>query len=523
MKLSKSLLYLSMIGTAVGISSCSILFSPEKQKVVVKSATEGATIYYNDDSIGVGRAKKKIARSNYNQVFSAEKEGYKTRTQAVFKTKVSGRYFLSFLDIAVLAPLWIGHHPRLWNYPRTITIPTMEKFVNRDSAEKYMFIDKAAIKVKNKDYNYFNYSSHTSFLSAIDKPSTYKEDTALKGRKDKNAIDADYTVFEDPINKMLSRTGYIDTLNLIFPNMANTLSITANIKSITFRTLNSMNGNAVCSRMYIEWDIQDYFKQSIYKTHTDVRSDVFNIVSMGENSTYTEKLNTILKDNVEYSFLKLQSEIKEKGLLKAEPYKRDSGALISVAAPVVNTATNKFLAAVNSVVTVKVDDGHGSGIVFSDDGYIITNYHVVAGSKKLQVLFNNDTTKYTATLVRKSLYGDLALIKIDRKGLQAMNFVSEQKADLGMDVWAIGTPRNLKLGQSLTRGIISAIRKANENTFLQTDVQVSPGNSGGALVDRDGNVIGVICSKLVSLGTEGVSFAVSANQVFEMLNLGYKK
>jgi S1-C subfamily serine protease len=147
---------------------------------------------------------------------------------------------------------------------------------------------------------------------------------------------------------------------------------------------------------------------------------------------------------------------------------------------------------------------------------------VIANTKKIEVIYN-DGSKEEATVVRKSAEGDVALLKVARKDLSALPISELKDTEIGVDVWAIGTPRSLELGQSVSKGIISGLRKTDNVTYVQTDVKISPGNSGGALVNKEGLVIGIVTSKVMSIGTEGIGFAVIGGDLMEKLKIKFVK
>lgn len=163
--------------------------------------------------------------------------------------------------------------------------------------------------------------------------------------------------------------------------------------------------------------------------------------------------------------------------------------------------------------------GLGSGVIISPDGYIISNNHVVAGANKLEVVLSNKKS-YTAKLVGTDPTTDIALLKIEESGLPYLNFGNSDNIQVGQWVLAVGNP--LGLNSTVTAGIISAkgrsidLLSQQSNTpiesFLQTDAAINPGNSGGALVDTDGNLIGI--NSAISSNTgyyEGYGFAVPSN------------
>ena len=164
-----------------------------------------------------------------------------------------------------------------------------------------------------------------------------------------------------------------------------------------------------------------------------------------------------------------------------------------------------------------VREGSGSGVIYSADGYIVTNNHVIAGADAITVSLN-DNRKFAATLVGTYPAADIAVLKIDAAGLPALRFSDSDEAVIGDWVLAVGNPYNL--ASTVTAGIISArgrdigiINDRNAiESFIQTDAAINPGNSGGALVNTDGELIGIntaIYSR--SGGYSGYGFAIPAN------------
>ncbi|MDG1812630.1 MAG: DegQ family serine endoprotease [Porticoccaceae bacterium] len=158
----------------------------------------------------------------------------------------------------------------------------------------------------------------------------------------------------------------------------------------------------------------------------------------------------------------------------------------------------------------------GSGFVISDDGYILTNHHVVENADEIQVLFA-DRQEYTATVVGSDRRSDLALLKIKGQDLPTLEFAATDSLKVGAWVLAIGSP--FGLDYSVTAGIVSAIGRSiptqkgeNYVPFIQTDVAINPGNSGGPLFNLEGQVVG-INSQIYSRsgGSIGLSFAIPAS------------
>lgn len=157
--------------------------------------------------------------------------------------------------------------------------------------------------------------------------------------------------------------------------------------------------------------------------------------------------------------------------------------------------------------------GLGSGVVVSDDGYILTNSHVVRGADTIKVSLN-DGRELTAKVVGTDPETDLAVIKVDAKDLPAITFTDSDKVEVGDKVLAVGNP--FGIGQTVTSGMVSGLGRAtlglDYEDFIQTDAAINPGNSGGALVDAHGRLIGINTAILSRTGGfQGIGFAVPAN------------
>lgn len=161
--------------------------------------------------------------------------------------------------------------------------------------------------------------------------------------------------------------------------------------------------------------------------------------------------------------------------------------------------------------------GAGSGVIISADGYIVTNNHVIDGADKIEVVLN-DKRDFKATLVGTDPTTDIALLKIEADGLKPLSFANSDEVRVGEWVLAVGNPFNLT--STVTAGIVSAKgRHVGINTsnmaiesFIQTDAAVNPGNSGGALVNTKGEVVGINTAIASPTGSfSGYSFAVPSN------------
>lgn len=161
-----------------------------------------------------------------------------------------------------------------------------------------------------------------------------------------------------------------------------------------------------------------------------------------------------------------------------------------------------------------VTEGAGSGVILSEDGYIVTNDHVVDGANTINVT-TKDGQSYTATLIGTDSSSDIALLKIDATGLTAAVMGDSSQLAVGESVIAIGNPLG-ELGGTVTEGIISATEReitidGETMSMLQTDAAINPGNSGGGLFNTYGELVGIVDAKSTGSGVEGLGFAIPIN------------
>lgn len=206
------------------------------------------------------------------------------------------------------------------------------------------------------------------------------------------------------------------------------------------------------------------------------------------------------------------------------------------------TATSVVQKAADSVVEITtesvvtgsfnrqyISSGAGSGVIISEDGYIVTNNHVISGANSIKVTLRDGKTSYDAQLIGTDAANDIALLKIDATGLTAATFGDSSTLAVGDYVVAIGNPLG-QLGGTVTDGIISALAREvtideQSMTLLQTNAEINPGNSGGGLFDANGNLIGIVNAKSSATEVEGIGFAIPINNVFDIIddlkNYGY--
>lgn len=171
----------------------------------------------------------------------------------------------------------------------------------------------------------------------------------------------------------------------------------------------------------------------------------------------------------------------------------------------------------NSTENETVEQGSGSGIIISEDGYIVTNQHVIDGATEISVILNTGE-ELTAELIGQDVKTDLAVLKVSTENkLPAATLGDSETLQVGELAVAIGNPMGQEFSGSVTAGIISAVNRTmtiDNRTYnlIQTDAAINSGNSGGALINQYGEIIGINSVKLSSSGVEGMGFAIAISE-----------
>lgn len=172
-----------------------------------------------------------------------------------------------------------------------------------------------------------------------------------------------------------------------------------------------------------------------------------------------------------------------------------------------------------NVVRLQTDHGQGAGVVVSTDGDILTSAHVVGDAREVRV-GTHDGRDYSGTVAFADADMDLAVVRVETPGIEwsAVELEPDDSLPIGSKIYVIGHP--VGLGWTVTQGIVSGRRHVGEaaaTALLQTDAAISPGNSGGPMLDEHGHLVAIVRSKLVGPGIENVSFGVPMSAVVEFL------
>jgi hypothetical protein len=361
-----------------------------------------------------------------------------------------------------------------------------------------------------------NVSEYTIKLNKVHKlPKDFNskkiEFTKLKFSDDKEAIAPIVTM----IKTTMTSAGYkmVGTNNL-FNSKSDVpdLAVGGEILWVSTETA----GPGFQASVLIHWSVYSLAKETVvYEVTTGGFSD------SRKRGAVVDEMTQAIKDGI--NGLIYDSKFQELAIKKSETASetpKDAIILSKVPVKKFDNYSAIIKESLGSVVTIKTNFGMGSGFIISDNGYILTNDHVINSAEKIEVIFDNGFS-FEAKLVRTNETKDVAVVKISGNGFKPLPInTSADLAVTGSEVFAIGTPENIKLGQTVTKGIISGKREIEDNIFLQTDVAINSGNSGGPLINSStGEVIGVVAAKIKEKGVEGLGFAIPMTDALKALNI----
>lgn len=500
-----------LIGLIVLLNtSCASVLNSKYQKVKVHTPSSDSKVYVNNEYQGEGKVVlSKMKRNHGEKQIRVERPGYKNIYDVHYQDRKSPLHIMSWVPFGITfyAPL-LDYGPKSYDYKRDFHIEESPiKVTKRDKNTKYLFLKNTSFDVKKDDLKFKRRKKRK-----YDK----NKEKFKNERSSEKDVNYDNTIFSESLNEILVDNNFSDSTNTLFKKKTNTAYISATVKKIDFEEVYETAARGYKSFVYasaeIEWSVYDLYDQLKHKEIIESKSGKFSD---------WEGVQKIIKGSIKdaithsfYMFLNLKKVQEELKMSEEKIETFDDYINVKSVKPV-----KSLEQAIEATVTIKVDKGHGSGCIVSNDGYILTNFHVVSGdNKKIEILTKAGKT-LEAKLIRKSEELDLALLKVENKFETTYRIPTAKNYSIGQDVFAIGTPGNIDLGQTLSKGIISGFRSKENLNFIQTDASINSGNSGGALVDKSGQLIGVVNSKIFGFGVEGLAFAIPAENIKKFLYL----
>lgn len=287
--------------------------------------------------------------------------------------------------------------------------------------------------------------------------------------------------------------------------------IKGKISSIKFNSYSFFSKRALKTELNVLWTLYDSFEQKdLYSKETKGRYYT-------KNATNRRTISAAIGQAIKDSFKPVLADTKfinsiengEDKLKVIEIKNEDRGNSIKLPGD-----TESIL---DSVVVIYSEDGHGSGVVISKDGYIVTAAHVISGFREVNIRMY-DETEVKGKVIRVNTEKDLALIKVDNSNFKYLE-IHKDRESIGKDIYVIGAPLSQDLSYSVSKGILSGYRNIDDLRLIQTDTNINPGNSGGPLLNINGKVIGIVSWKIVADGFEGLAFAVDTRYIEEDLSV----
>ena len=373
----------------------------------------------------------------------------------------------------------------------------------KNGGKKYVTTDEILFDLQEGDVTEVYYKSEQLRSKNKELKRTANEEIILEVSE---SIDGHLT-------SLLLELNYLDTSDRFLPDYKNSLHLNMSVDELHFSYIKPSSTKPP-SKVYLEM-VADFKLRSYYGKELVQRKSTREILLSSKDSESIEViLRKLIKDLFE-EFI-FSDEVQTK-IESTEYYDlQDESKFVPLELPEA-MSTVDFERWRTSVATIISEDGHGSACVISADGYLVSNYHVVGQSDTVRVKFF-DHSSAQGVVLRKQPDSDLALIKVEKTGLPFL-CPADRIGELGDVVYLVGTPADTLLAGSVFKGVLSGFRDFDGAKFIQTDAKVNPGNSGGAMINRHGQLIGIVSSKYVGYGIEGIGFAIPATEIKERLKI----
>jgi S1-C subfamily serine protease len=535
-------------------TSCTALFIPKKQNVSFTTENDSTVVIVDGEEIGKGKSfDSKITKNGLQQVVVST-PGYKDEHVMLRPYRRSPAFYpLAVLDLPLMV-LGYGqvliHLESSLDYPKEINLSNQIYYDKRDSVQRFIKVNaiKVDIKDQTKDIKVYYVDDQedidTKLYEEIElrkkndaeallkeqerldklnkkKKNQVSSSASLNQKKDGKSIFTDDTRFSEDLFNILLESGYVDTINRIFQDDNNTMVVQAKIKKVDEFIVYGGTNNYRKIGLGITWYLLNMYDEIIDSTQVYNFSDPF--VTRGYSTPdYVEMVG----DAIARSFHELRKTdlFKNNIGIQNDFSLKDAPLTLTKPKSIVKELSDASLA---SVIIKRKDGGHGSGFAITQDGYILTNYHVISGEleskqAEFKVLLANGLS-LDAKIVRFNRARDIALLKVEYNFEKAFLLSADKTFKNLSEVYTIGAPKSVELGQSVSIGLISNERNSNNNNVLQLSMSLNGGNSGGPLFDKTGVLHGVIQAKLVGKDTEGVGFAIPGYLIPEYLKISYSK
>jgi S1-C subfamily serine protease len=548
----QQIIKVSFIAAALLLSSCTAFFLPDTQQVVFHTDSDSSHVNANAKELGKGKKiSSDIDRSGFQEIV-IQTPGFKDEHHLLIPVKRDPLFYpIAILDLPLVALGWdnVLREPQSFLYANEVHLKHQVAYEKRNPAQRYINIQDVKIDIQNFDEDIQFYLvphaldieptllqqkelriSENLEAKRLEEERLAQLTKKKRGRKlfsaslekveERKTLFAENTIFTEDLFKVLYQSGFVDTVNTVFKDYNNTIFLQAKIKEIDEFVMFEGYENYRKLGIKVTWTSFNSYDEIIDSLDIYSFSDPF-VTESYIIPDYVGMINDALAQS--YYELKQTAPFQQK--LPVQKDFNSQEPLLSLPKPrlLVKEVSDAALA---SVIIKRTDGGHGSGFAISQDGYILTNYHVIAGKNQdkpttVKVILSNGIP-LDAEVIRYNGARDIALLKVAYNFEKAFLLSNVKSFKNLSEVYTIGAPKSIELGQSVSLGLISNERTTNNNNLLQLNININGGNSGGPLFDKNGTLHGVIQSKLVGKDTEGVGFAIPSYLLFSYLNIQYQ-
>ena len=482
--------------------SCTLILSHQNARL--KGGDPEIEYYINSRQVFNGKNEKIAKRKPF--VLSRQRDGYFTDSEVRIGKRLDPVILLSiyawpFLPIDLFAPGGPSKHKPTVDAPTKALVPLPET----GTPGVYIATSPTLDSVKIESVREIKLRKYQSYDPQRIRP--FSAETKKLYASEKS--DKIYYLTETADELLETMKCKPDITTLLIP-YEKYVSLGCRITAATMVSVK--HGNMERGHYQILFYINDHFDNRLDSIEINANS-----IWVSKDKYTNELISTAMEDAL--SKLVTGKEFEEKvKLIKQNSDKiKSNNAQLSLKK---STSTPSLENATQSQITLVDEDFIASGVVISPDGYIVTSYLNVQNRDSLMVVLPGGS-KLKPELLRVDARSNLALLKVDTVGLASISPLKNGAPKLGSVVYAIGTPVNLSLSQSLTKGIVSSTRVENDIPYLQTDTRTSFGNNGSPVVDASGNMVGILNEKLYFTSAQGLSLVVPIDTVLDRLGITF--
>jgi len=463
----------------------------QKVEIITDERNE---VYINGEIAYPEKGKYLIPRTQETHLITVKRDGYK--------------------DASICAVPYAGNG---YTYPSEYEVGLdMIKLPEKLNGAKNLRVSKVSVDLENSTNKIRLFDDYSDFIKKADKIE------AVENPKEEE-VKYENSIFSYKLNDFLKDNGFIDTSDKVLKNgFLNNLITTVNIIDYTYHRAPAHSyydyGGMIYTDIEAEWILTNIYGEEIYKYKSISTSDQ---LGYQKNNKIDESSKASISDALTKGLIDFMNQQEVVEALKDNSLELSESEFELIKLTAASEKVSSLSDAIKSSVTIKTDDSHGSGFFVSSNGHVVTNYHVISQKDEVKVILN-DRSEFVAEVVRVSKIHDLALLKIDKEGTKSFEIKKSKDIPLAADIFAVGTPKAEDLSQTVSKGIISGVRETDQSSnLIQIDASINSGNSGGAIINKEGLVLGVVSSKIFGFGVEGIAFGIPSYELFDRLKISY--